>query len=61
MKNKDDRIFSDHEIWKGLQESVKLQAHYAELLNMHDGGKRIIFKTAREWLYKVNTPSEKKS
>jgi hypothetical protein len=33
-----------------LKESLKLQAHYAELLNMHDGGKRHIFKSVEEWI-----------
>ena len=33
-----------------LQESLKLQSHYAELLNMYDGGKRIGFKTIDEWI-----------
>ena len=26
-----------------LEESVTLQSHYAELLNMHDGGQRLTF------------------
>ncbi len=29
-----------------LQQSVSLQAHYARLLNMHDGGQRMIFETS---------------
>lgn len=33
-----------------LEESVKLQSHYAEILNMHDGGKRIQFSSAKEWI-----------
>jgi hypothetical protein len=32
-----------------LNESLKLQAHYAELLNMHDGGQRKIFNTIQDW------------
>ncbi len=35
---------------EALAESVKLQAHYAELLNGWDGGSRMIFKTSQEWL-----------
>ncbi len=35
-----------------LEESVKLQSHYAELLNMHDGGKRRVF-TADEWIARL--------
>jgi hypothetical protein len=37
------------ELTEALEESVKLQAHYAELLNMHDGGERLVFKTVAEW------------
>lgn len=36
-----------------LEESVKLQAHYAELLNMHDGGERMIFKSVKEWIERL--------
>lgn len=35
---------------KALEESVKLQTHYAELLNMHDGGERIGFKSVDAWI-----------
>ena len=36
-----------------LTESVKLQAHYGELLNMHDGGQRMIFQTVEAWLARL--------
>jgi len=32
-----------------LTESVKLQSHYAELLNQYDGGKRMTFADADAW------------
>lgn len=32
-----------------LKQSLKLQSHYAELLNMQDGGTRMQFKTIRAW------------
>lgn len=38
---------------QALTESVKLQAHYAELLNMHDGGKRTVFTSIEQWLQRV--------
>lgn len=38
------------ELRTALIESVKLQSHYAELLNQWDGGQRIIFTNAHEWL-----------
>jgi hypothetical protein len=41
------------ELQIALRESVKLQAHYAELLNMHDGGLRMIFPTPEEWIARL--------
>lgn len=35
-----------------LAESVKLQSHYAELLNMHDGGQRMTF-TPETWMERL--------
>lgn len=35
---------------RALEESVTLQSHYAWLLNSYDGGKRIQFACAQEWL-----------
>ena len=36
-----------------LNESFKLQVHYAELLNMHDGGERIVFNSIEEFEIRV--------
>ena len=36
-----------------LDESVKLQSHYAQLLNMHDGGHRMLFKNAEDWVARL--------
>lgn len=36
-----------------LEESVKLQSHYAKLLNMHDGGNRIPFENADQWIRRI--------
>lgn len=36
-----------------LEESVKLQSHYANLLNMHDGGQRMQFKSGDEWVKRL--------
>ena len=33
-----------------LKQSVELQSHYAELLNMHDGGQRLAFTNIEAWL-----------
>ena len=35
------------DLWAALEESVKLQSHYASLLNMHDGGERKGFADAQ--------------
>lgn len=46
------------QISRALEESVKLQAHYAKLLNVYDGGKRIIFST-KEWLARCSGQTSK--
>lgn len=40
------------ELEAALAESVKLQSHYADLLNMHDGGERMQF-TVDSWLARL--------
>lgn len=37
---------------EALRESVKLQSHYATLLNMHDGGERMTF-TVESWMARL--------
>ncbi len=44
------------EIQNALEESVKLQSHYAKLLNAWDGGQRIGFKSAKEWIQRLRVP-----
>jgi len=36
-----------------LEESVKLQSHYASLLNMHDGGTRVQFENGDAWIARL--------
>jgi len=54
---KDYKEFQDRILLKklerALRESIKLQAHYAKLLNMHDGGERKIF-TLTEFLDRLD-------
>jgi hypothetical protein len=38
---------------QALEESVKLQSHYATLLNDYDGGHRLTFASADEWLRRL--------
>jgi len=40
---------------EALDESVKLQSHYAALLNMHDGGKRMVFANSEEWMNRLKS------
>jgi hypothetical protein len=43
----------EKEIFDALEASVKLQSHYAELLNMHDGGTRLTFRDAYRWMARL--------
>lgn len=36
-----------------LEESVHLQSSYARLLNIYDGGARLTFKSAEEWVERL--------
>lgn len=45
--------FGYDEVWAALEESVKLQSHYAGILNDYDGGMRMSFKDAKEWLERL--------
>ena len=48
------------EIWNALEESVKLQSHYAALLNQYDGGNRIGFADAEAWCNRLDELNRKK-
>lgn len=50
LESKDTRI---KQLTIALKESLKLQSHYAELLNKYDGGHRMIFKTKEQWLNRL--------
>jgi hypothetical protein len=41
------------ELREALAESVKLQSHYARLLNMWDGGERMPFASIDDWLARL--------
>ena len=52
-----ERILSTHqqqgaesELREALEQSVRLQSHYASLLNAYDGGKRMEFPDVQAWL-----------
>jgi hypothetical protein len=56
------QTYSAIELFAALTESLKLQAHYAELLNMHDGGQRIGFTSVGAWIDRLReTGTLKKS
>jgi hypothetical protein len=46
-------LCSAKDMYVALRESVKLQSHYAELLNWYDSGKRISFTTPEEWIARL--------
>lgn len=41
------------ELEAALRESVKLQSHYAKLLNQYDGGERLSFASIEEWIARL--------
>ena len=43
---------------EALEESVKLQSHYAKILNMYDGGERLQFNNADEWVDRLRSLKE---
>jgi len=49
---------STGEIWEALKESVKLQSHYAALLNSYDFGQRISFAGPNEWIARLRKIKE---
>lgn len=52
------RLGRGKELEHALAESVKLQSHYAKLLNMYDGGQRTCFKDSEEWLTRLKAMQE---
>jgi hypothetical protein len=38
---------------EALDESIKLQSHYATLLNSYDGGKRLTFANSTAWIKRL--------
>jgi len=42
------------ELTKALDESVKLQSHYATLLNQYDGGERVMFADSDDWIRRLS-------
>jgi len=45
----------ENKLKEALEESVKLQSHYAGILNMYDGGERMQFKNADEWMKRLES------
>ena len=45
------------ELHEALSESVKLQSHYASILNAYDGGRRLPFADAEEWIKRLSEAS----
>jgi hypothetical protein len=51
IKHADEKVST---LQRALVESVKLQSHYAGLLNQYDGGKRLQFRSGQEWIERIN-------
>jgi hypothetical protein len=49
-----ERLRELTELRHALDESVKLQSHYAGLLNRYDGGERLQFGSVQDWLDRLN-------
>lgn len=47
-------VNAHEELVKALEESLKLQSHYAGLLNSYDSGERLTFSTVEQWLNRLN-------
>jgi hypothetical protein len=54
FKQGTNQKFGGVTIHEALDESVKLQSHYAKLLNMYDSGERMQFATAAAWIARLN-------
>lgn len=48
-------LASHADLVAALKESIKLQSHYANLLNMQDGGNRLTFEHPAEWINRLAT------
>jgi hypothetical protein len=46
------------ELQDALEGSVNLQAHYAALLNQHDGGERTVFTDVKHWMARLRELDE---
>lgn len=42
------------ELLIALEESIRLQSHYASLLNQYDLGRRIVFPNVQSWLDRLH-------
>jgi hypothetical protein len=50
----------DNGLRDALEESVKLQSHYAVLLNAYDGGLRLAFESADDWIARLKEVQNQK-
>jgi hypothetical protein len=50
-----------NEVWSALVQSVKLQSHYAKLLNGYDGGERRVFDSSESWMERLRECRELKT
>lgn len=53
--------YTRDEIEIALRNSVKLQSHYADLLNMYAGGNRLEFPSAEHWMDRLDVIGDLKT
>lgn len=50
--------YTNEQLRFALEQSVKLQSHYAHILNMYDSGNRKMFRDANEWIERLKDVSD---
>lgn len=60
--NRERKFLSEiSRLTSALEQSIQLQSHYAGLLNQLDGGRRIQFDNAKQWLGRLDQVRENKA
>ena len=50
---------SKEELWEALDQALKIQCFYANLLNTYDGGTRFRIQSVENWVDRLRTIREK--
>lgn len=52
-------IIEKAELYKALEESLRIQSHYAKLLNMYNGGQRLKFDSVLNFVLRLRSLESK--